>query len=232
MADLQAAWRDPKVDAVTVLVVVGAVLVFWKRAFASRRAKWAWGFYNGSLLLPMGWLPGALHGSSGGAEEQWQRTVDLLTGCPVAPLQGRGVRPGQSEGPLVVTNLTVATHLIGTRWMPDLRGSILVFEDVGEAPYRVDRMLTHWRTAGLLQGLAGVACGRFSWAENDVLPGDFSMDEILEERLGDLGIPLVLDLPVGHGRPNLALPIGAQARLDGRRGVLSCCLDHRPRTQA
>ena len=96
-----------------------------------------------------------------------------------------------------------------------------MLEDVGEAPYRVDRMLTQWRSAGLLQQLAGVACGRFSWAEDDILPGDFTMDEILEERLGDLGIPLVLNLPLGHGRPNQALPLGAQAQLDGNHGLLS-----------
>ena len=61
----------------------------------------------------------------------------------------------------------------------------------------------------------------FSWAEDDILPGDFSMEEILEERLGDLGIPLVLNLPLGHGHPNNALPLGAMAQLDGRRGNLS-----------
>ena len=72
-----------------------------------------------------------------------------------------------------------------------------------------------------MQHLAGVACGRFSWAEDDILPGDFSMDEILEERLGDLGIPLVLNLPLGHGRPNQALPLGVQAQLDGNNGLLS-----------
>ena len=133
----------------------------------------------------------------------------------------------------MVTNLTVATHLIGTPWLgPHLKGAILVRElpleregDVLglEAPYRVDRMLTQWRSAGLLQQLAGVACGRFSWAEDDILPGDFTMDEILEERLGDLGIPLVLIryLPLGHGRPNQALPLGAQAQLDGKHGLLS-----------
>jgi len=72
-----------------------------------------------------------------------------------------------------------------------------------------------------LQHLAGVACGRFSWAEDDILPGDFTMEEILEERLGDLGIPLVLNLPLGHGQPNQALPLGAQAQLDGNSGRLS-----------
>ena len=82
-------------------------------------------------------------------------------------------------------------------------------------------MLTQWRSAGLLQQLAGVACARFSWTEGDVLPGDFTMNEILEERLGDLGIPLVLNLPLGHGRPNQALLLGAQVQLDGNHGLLS-----------
>jgi muramoyltetrapeptide carboxypeptidase len=98
---------------------------------------------------------------------------------------------------------------------------VLVLEDVGEAPYRVDRMLTQWRTAGVLRGVAAVGVGRFSWRQDDILPGDFSLEEVLRERLGSLGVPLVGRLPVGHGRPNLALPLGVQARLDGNSGVLS-----------
>lgn len=137
--------------------------------------------------------------------------------CP--PLLGRSVRTGVASGPLVVTNLTVATHLIGTPWFPDLRGSILVLEDVGEAPYRVDRMLTQWRSSGVLRGLAGVATGRFSW-KGEVEPGDFSMDGILEERLADLGVPLVMDLPLGHGLPNMALPLGVEATLNANQGTL------------
>ena len=224
VAELNAAWNDPTLDG--VLYVGGG----WGGARVLEagfrfpgRALWTVGFSDSSSLLLAQWaagLPGAIHGSSGGPEERWQRTVALLSGEPVAPLQGVGRRPGQAKGPLVVTNLTVATHLIGTPWMPDLRGAILVLEDVGEAPYRVDRMLTQWRSAGLLQQLSGVACGRFSWEKDDILPGDFTMEEILEERLGDLGVPLVVDLPVGHGLPNMALPLGAEARIDGRSGHL------------
>jgi len=166
-------------------------------------------------------LPGAIHGSTSGPAEQWQRTVALLKGLPVAPLDGRGLVQGIGEGPLVVTNLTVGTHLIGTPWMPHLDGAIVVFEDVGEAPYRVDRMLTQWRSAGLLDKLAGVACGRFSWMKDEILPGDFSMEEVLENRLGGLGVHLVLNLPIGHDLPNQALPLGERARLDGRCGRLS-----------
>ena len=80
-------------------------------------------------------------------------------------------------------------------------------------------MLTQWRSSGLLRGLAGVATGRFSW-KGEVEPGDFSMDGILEERLSDLGIPLVMNLPLGHGLPNMAIPLGAAATLDANRGTL------------
>ena len=225
VSDLTAAWNDPTVDAVLTLGGGwGAARVLEAGFRFPRRPKWSLGFSDTSSLLLAQWaagLPGAIHGSSGGTDAQWQRTVDLLCGRPVAPLQGEPRRRGIARGPLVVTNLTVATHLIGTPWLPSLKGAILVLEDVGEAPDRVDRMLTQWRSAGLLQDLAGVACGRFSWAKDDILPGDFTMEEILEERLGDLGIPLVLNVPVGHGRPNQALPLGAEAQLDGQRGLLS-----------
>ena len=225
ISDLAAAWNDPTVDAVLTLGGGwGAARVLEAGFRFPRRPKWSLGFSDTSSLLLAQWaagLPGGIHGSSGGTDAQWQRTVALLRGQPVAPLQGEPRRRGIACGPLVVTNLTVATHLIGTPWLPSLKGAILVLEDVGEAPYRVDRMLTQWRSAGLLEHLAGVACGRFSWAKDDILPGDFTMEEILEERLGDLGIPLVLNLPVGHGRPNQALPLGSQAQLDGQRGLLS-----------
>ena len=183
--NLESAWTDPTVDAVLTLGGGwGAARVLEAGFRFPQRAKWSLGFSDTSSLLLAQWaagLPGAIHGSSGGSDAQWQRTVDLLCGRPVAPLQGEPRRRGIARGPLVVTNLTVATHLISTPWLPSLKGAVLVLEDVGEAPYRVDRMLTQWRSAGLLQHLAGVGCGRFSWAEDDILPGDFTMEEILEE---------------------------------------------------
>jgi muramoyltetrapeptide carboxypeptidase len=187
------------------------------------RPLWLVGFSDASALLLAQLAAGqggGIHGSASGPEEGWGRLVNLLRGRPVEALQGAGWRSGVASGPLVVTNLTVATHLIGTRWFPPLKGRVLVLEDVGEAPYRIDRLLTHWRTSGVLQGVAGIGLGRFSWKEDDVLPGDLSMEEVLLERLGDLGIPLVGRLPVGHGRPNLALPLGRMARLDGSSGSL------------
>jgi muramoyltetrapeptide carboxypeptidase len=187
------------------------------------RPLWLVGFSDASALLLAQLAAGqggAVHGSASGTAEAWGRLVNLLRGRPVEALQGIGWRGGQASGPLVVTNLTVGTHLIGTRWFPDLKGRLLVLEDVGEAPYRIDRLLTHWRSSGVLNGVAGVGLGYFSWKEDDVLPGDLSMEEVLRERLGNLGVPLVGRLPVGHGRPNLALPLGRLARLDGGSGRL------------
>ena len=221
--DLERAWNNFSLDG---LIYVGAgwggARVLEAGFRFPNRPLWTLGFSDTSSMLMAQWsagLRGAIHGSTTGPDQQWERTVHLLKGEPVAPLQGRAVRAGVARGPLVVTNLTVATHLIGTPWLPDLRGSILVLEDVGEAPYRVDRMLTQWRSSGVLRGLAGIATGRFSW-KGEVEQGDFSMDGILEERLSDLGIPLVMNLPLGHGLPNMALPLGASATLDANQGTL------------
>ena len=226
--DLERAWNNPSLDG---LIYVGAgwggARVLEAGFRFPKRPLWTLGFSDTSSMLMAQWsagLQGAIHGSTAGPDPQWARTVRLLKGKPVAPLQGRAVHAGVARGPLVVTNLTVATHLIGTPWFPDLRGSILVLEDVGEAPYRVDRMITHWRSSGVLRGLAGVATGRFSW-KGEVEPGDFSMDGILEERLSDLGIPLVMNLPLGHGLPNMALPLGAAATLDANQGTLKLIPD-------
>ena len=218
--DLERAWNNPSLNG---LIYVGAgwggARVLEAGFRFPKRPLWTLGFSDTSSMLMAQWsagLQGAIHGSTAGPDPQWERTVRLLKGELVSPLQGRAVRAGVARGPLVVTNLTVATHLIGTPWFPDLRGSILVLEDVGEAPYRVDRMLTQWRSSGVLRGLAGVATGRFSW-KGEVEPGDFSMDGILEERLSDLGIPLVMNLTLGHGLPNMALPLGAAATLDANQ---------------
>ena len=177
---------------------------------------------------------GAIHGplvTSLATEPEWsrQRLRDLLFGHPLADLQGVGWSGGTASGPLVAGNLTVATHLLGTGHLPDLRGAILILEDVGEAPYRLDRLLTHWRLCGALQQLAGIGLGRFTGCDDpDGEPGDtsaeparrFTAEQVLRDRTADLGIPVVAGLPVGHGPGNAALPLGVRARLDGQRGLL------------
>lgn len=216
---LSQAWRDPAASGVVCIGGGwGAARVLEAGFKFDASPRWCVGFSDNCALLLAQLAAGSLGGIHGWKDE---RVRQLLMGEPVEPLKGQPLRAGIAEGPLVITNLTVGTHLIGTPWMPSLDGAILVLEDTGEAPYRVDRMLTHWRTAGLLQNLAGVGIGRFSWRPDDVLPGDLTLAEVLEERLGDLGVPVLAELPVGHGRPNKALPMGRRARLDADSGSLA-----------
>lgn len=216
-------------------------------------ARGGWGaarLLEQSLSLPAGWLlgfsdvtsllwakvargeSGAVHGpllTTLAAEPTWsvERLRALLFGEPVPDLEAVGWRGGVAEGPLLVANLTVATHLLGTPHLPALAGAILVLEDVGEAPYRIERMLTHWRLCGALQQLAGLAFGSFEGCDEadsraeEPAEHRFSLEQVLRERSLDLGIPVVAHLPVGHRPGNAALPLGVPARLDGGRGHLA-----------
>jgi muramoyltetrapeptide carboxypeptidase len=156
------------------------------------------------------------------AEPEWsvQRLFNLLEGQPLDPLRGKGWGGGKTSGVLLPANLTVATHLLGTPAQPNLDDAILAFEDVSEAPYRIDRMLTQWRMMGAFKGVKGIALGRFSQCEPTPNIPSFTTAEVLHERLSDLGIPIVAELPFGHEGVNAALPVGVAAELDGDQGIL------------
>jgi muramoyltetrapeptide carboxypeptidase len=142
------------------------------------------------------------------------------------PLQGQGWGNGSVTGLLLPANLTVATHLLYTHLQPDLEGVILALEDVGEAPYRLDRMLTQWRMTGLLSKVKGIALGRFSQCEAPEGIPSLTVAEVLHDRLNDLKIPIVSELPFGHQGVNAALPVGVPAVLDGDSGTLSISTPH------
>ncbi|MBF2078238.1 MAG: LD-carboxypeptidase, partial [Synechococcales cyanobacterium T60_A2020_003] len=144
-----------------------------------------------------------------------QRLFDWVSGQALPPLQGKSWVGGTCEGVLLPANLTVATHLLCTPVQPDLENVILALEDVSEAPYRIDRMLTQWRMSGQIQKVRGIALGRFSQCDSPNGIPSFSVDEVLRDRLSDLGIPVVSDLPFGHDGVNAALPVGIMAQLDG-----------------
>ncbi len=156
------------------------------------------------------------------AEPDWsvQRLFDWVEGRAIEPLAGNPWVVGQASGLLLPANLTVATHLLGTSAQPDLNNIILALEDVTEAPYRIDRMLTQWRMTGALAGVKGIAIGRFSQCEPAANLPSFTVDEVLRDRLSDLGIPVVANLPFGHDGTNAALPVGIPVSLDGDRGLL------------
>ncbi|RMO99788.1 Muramoyltetrapeptide carboxypeptidase [Pseudomonas savastanoi] len=125
---------------------------------------------------------------------------------------------GSAQGLLLGGNLCILDTSVGTPFMPDMTGAILLIEEVNEPAYRVDRMLTHLGNCGILARLAGVAVGEFTPAANT--GGTISPADVLLERLGSLGIPVLGGLPVGHGDLNQAVPLGTQAILDADAGTL------------
>jgi muramoyltetrapeptide carboxypeptidase len=200
----------------------------WAADRITAEPKWLIGFSDITSLL---WSL-SLEGISGvhapllttiASEPQWsvQRLFDWVEGRSLSPLKGEGWGNGQVTGILLPANLTVATHLLGTPAQASLRDVILAFEDVTEAPYRIDRMLTQWRMSGAFSQVKGIALGRFSQCEPPANVPSFSVEEVLRDRLADLGIPIVSGLPFGHDGENAALPVGVPAALDGDRGMLS-----------
>ncbi len=156
-------------------------------------------------------------------EPEWSlnRLFDCVEGRPLLPLTGIGWGSGKVRGILLPANLTVATHLLGTSVQPKLDGVILALEDVTEAPYRIDRMLTQWRMSGAFKGVRGIALGRFSRCEPPKNIPSWTVEEVLRDRLSDLGIPIVSNLPFGHEGANAALPVGQPVQLDADNGILS-----------
>ncbi len=228
-AQLAAAWDDPECRA--ILCVRGGyggmrLLEDWQWS-PTARPKWLVGFSDITALLWSLAQHGivSLHGpllTTLADEPDWSidRLFKLVTGQPLPPLQGDSWVGGVATGKLLPCNLTVATHLLGTPFQPDLTGTILAIEDITEAPYRIDRLLTHWRLTGALSKVAGVAIGRFSQCDAPEGVSSFTVEEVLRDRLTDLQVPIVANLPFGHDGCNAALPVGVEATLDGNTGEL------------
>lgn len=145
---------------------------------------------------------------------------DTLCGPDETPLQP--LRTGTAEGPLLGGNLAVLTRLIGTPYWPSLDGALLFLEDVGEAPYRIDRMLAHLALVGVLDALGGVVLGRFS--TSTVNGPSLTLDEVFDDYFGDRSYPVATGLAYGHCMPRALLPIGTRAQLTVSEGKASLTL--------
>lgn len=165
---------------------------------------------HGSMVAALGRSEPTLFG-------RWLRAVEGGTLREVGGLAT--VRGGVAEGLLVGGNLSVLCAMLGTPFAPDVRGRVLFLEDIGEQPYRVDRMLTSLHHAGWFRGAAAVVLGAFT----DSRPGrdGVTVDEVLRERFSPLGIPVLSGLSAGHIDDNLELPFGTRVRVDADRGTLT-----------
>ena len=233
LADLQAAFDDPATDAVwalrggygTLRIVDGLNL-----ARQRRDAIPFIGFSDNTNIHALHARAGvaSFHGPHPGAdfppETEASVRAALFSGTAPGPLPSRPGDPapqtllgGSAEGRLIGGNLAILASLCGSRDSISARGRILFLEDVGEPAYRVDRMLHQLLRAGVLDGVAGLAFGRFT----GVREGRSDIAAVLAEFAERLGVPTVSDLPFGHTEHNCTIPVLARARLDADAATLT-----------
>ena len=150
---------------------------------------------------------------------EYRNKIEL--GDELVPRQNRTItlRGGKARGELVGGNLTVLTALAGSPYLPDFTGKILFLEDVGEAPYRVDRMFSTLKLMGALDKVAGVIFGECT----DCKPGDgygsLTLEQIFDDYITPLGIPAYRGAMIGHIREQFIVPVGGKVELDANAGT-------------
>lgn len=136
----------------------------------------------------------------------------------------RTVVGGRAQGRLVGGCLSLVQALVATPWQSDMDGALLCVEDIGEPPRRIDQMLTQLLAAGLLDRVSGIVVGELvrctADVRGDAYPHSLTIEQVLDELLTPLGVPVLHGLPIGHGRQIATLPLGVQAELDADAGVL------------
>jgi muramoyltetrapeptide carboxypeptidase len=119
------------------------------------------------------------------------------------------IRPGRCRGVLKGGNISTISHLLGTKFQPDFNYAVLFLEDIGEPAYKIDRMLTQMKMAGMFKHVAGVITGSFKECDND-----HYIHEILFEIFQQYHIPIITNMKAGHGNINLSLPMGMDIEMD------------------
>jgi len=225
-AELSRAMLDPEVKAIVAARGgYGSMRILdalpWE-AFG-RQPKWLVGFSDVTALHATAWAAGvaSVHGpnvtglgrdASVAIRAAWLASVERPSGARA--WRGlRVVRGGQARGPIVGGNLALVHAMAAAGRLVVPRGAVLALEDVTEAPYRVDRMLTSLLLGGQLARVAAVVFGGFERC----VPGadGCTVDEVLEERTRAIGVPVLAGAPFGHGERNEAFVLGASARVSG-----------------
>ena len=230
-ADLVAAWTDPEVRAVFCARGGSGAqrvleLLDWA-ALAAAGPKLLVGFSDVTALhqgfasrLGLSTVHGPVVTSLGSGDEASREHLRRLLlepgpGTSLTPERARTLAGGWAEGPLVGGTVALLAAELGTGTSHPAAGAIAVLEDVGEQPFRLDRLLTQLLRAGWFDGVRGIALGEFT----DCGPAE-AVEAVLSDRLLPLGVPVVAGLAVGHGRRNLAFPLGVPAALDADAGTL------------
>lgn len=144
-------------------------------------------------------------------EETLESFYKTLTGShdKIEATSGHILKPGKCNGMLTGGNISTISHLMGTRFQPDFKDTVLFLEDIGEPAYKIDRMLTQMKMTGIFEGIRGVITGAFENCDNDEY-----IEEIVYEIFDDFHVPVLSGLDSGHGKINLSLCMGTDIEMD------------------
>ncbi len=232
LAELEAAIADTDARALWVARGGYGAMRLLERldpAPVAASPRWLVGFSDVTALHALWQRAGlaSVHGANVTTLGSWSpRAREALRGLLFdgagITLAGRTVAgAGVAAGPLVGGNLAMLAALAGTGWLPASKGAIVLLEEVREPPYRIDRLLTQLTLAGAFEGVAGFAVGHLTGCEPAAGHEDGPRaEEVIAERLARLGVPVVVDLPLGHGDDAMPTTLGTLARIDAARGTL------------
>tara|TARA_Y100001978_G_scaffold87056_1_gene77953 strand:- start:370 stop:1227 length:858 start_codon:yes stop_codon:yes gene_type:complete len=189
--------------------------------------KWFLGFSDNCSLLLSKYSKGSfgsIHGptiSTLSKEPKWSinRLRTFLFEGYLDDIIGTPLKEGSVRGELLISNLTIFCFLIGTSDMPNCDGKIIIFEDVNEDIYKIDRMFTYIRMSQVLKNIVGIGFGNFFDPKetNKIV----SLENLIIDRFAEFNIPIISNLPVGHLTGNACLPYGYKGILNGNNGRLS-----------
>ncbi len=160
-------------------------------------------------------------GLTGLAEEYFWRCLTSTKPLGLFPGPCGALRKGSAEGRILGGNLSLVAATAGTPYFPSFANSLVLLEEIGERPYRIDRMLRQLSLAGVWKASEGVLLGTF--VDCDPEPGkpSLSLNEVIDDTYHDVPQPILADLHHGHVRQSLTIPIGAHARIqNGRKLVI------------
>ncbi len=193
------------------------------------KTSWMLGFSDTCSLLLSKYARGhlgSIHGpmiTTLPKEPSWslQRLKNLLFEGYVEDIIGEPLIGGVANGDIIVSNLTIFSYLIGTNHLPNLKDKIIIFEDINEDIYKLDRIFTYLRMSNKFDAIRGLGFGNFFKSEMKNCEEEILLKNLIHERFKKYNIPIVINLPIGHLNGNACIPIGFNATLNGNMGTLS-----------
>lgn len=238
LKDLKQAILDPEIKA--VFCIRGG----WGTARLMEHIDWTWFKENPKIILGFsditflinaitfrtglvtyhgpvgnsGWNPFTVDALKKALFET--KTLKLSMTQPQV-LKGKMRRSGKATGALIGGNLCVFVSMLGSTYFPDCQGKILFLEEIGEEPYRIDRMLTSLRLAGIFSQISGLILGQFIDCSPESPKKSYSLSEVLHQHFATATFPILSNAPLGHTENKWTLPLGAEATLDADLGTLT-----------